>query len=85
MLLQQSLVPLILIPTDRVAPLANTAIENPPVIIVDVIRTVSITLVIVLNCFIFLATFNELQSHQAKMPKFQLIFSSNLFVDLAVL
>lgn len=85
MLLQESLVPLILIPTSRVAPLANIAIENPPVIIVDVIRAASITLVIVLNCIIFLTTFNELQSHRAKMPKFQLIFSSNMFVDLAVL
>ena len=40
-------------PTGRPAPLANAAIEIPPVITVDVIRPVSMIPVIVLNCFFF--------------------------------
>ena len=42
-------------PTGRPTPLANAAIEIPPVITVDVIRLVSTIPVIVLNRFIFLA------------------------------
>ena len=49
------LVPLKAIPTGSPAPLANAAIDIPPVIIVDVIRPVSKIPVIVLNRFIFLA------------------------------
>ena len=47
------LVPLKAIPTGNPTPLANAAIEIPPVITVDVIRPVSTIPVIVLNRFIF--------------------------------
>ena len=43
------------IPTGNPTPLANVAIDIPPVITVDVIRPVSTIPVIVLNRFIFLA------------------------------
>ena len=49
------LVPLKAIPTGNPSPLANAAMLIPPVITVDVIRSVSTISVIVLNCFIFLA------------------------------
>ena len=49
------LVPLKTMPTGRPTPLANAAVEIPPVITVDVIRPVSMMPVIVLNHFIFLA------------------------------
>ena len=49
------LVQLKAMPTGRPTPLANAAIEIPPVITVDVIRPVSTIPVIVLNRFIFLA------------------------------
>ena len=48
------LVPLKAMPTGRPIPLANAAIEIPPVITADVIRPVSTIPVIVLNRFIFL-------------------------------
>ena len=46
-------VPLKAIPTGNPTPLANAAIEIPPVITVDVIRAVSTIPVMVLNRFIF--------------------------------
>ena len=49
------LVPLTAMPTGRPAPLANAAMEVPPVITVDVIRPVCMVPVIVLNRYIFLA------------------------------
>ena len=49
------LVPLKAIPMGNPTPLANAAIEIPPVITVDVIRSVSTIPLIILNCFIFLA------------------------------
>ena len=49
------LVPLKAMPTGNQTPLANAAIEIPPVITVDVIKPVSTIPVIVLNRFIFLA------------------------------
>ena len=48
------LVPLKAMPTGRPTPLANSAIEIPPVITVDIIKHVSTMSVIVLNHFIFL-------------------------------
>ena len=48
------LVPPRAMPTGRATQLANAVIEIPPVITVDVIRPVFLTLVIVLNRFIFL-------------------------------
>ena len=68
------LVPLKAMPTGRPTPLANAAIEIPPVITVDIIRPVYMMLVIVLNRFIFWQSVHELQFHQANMPQFQLIF-----------
>ena len=52
---RSKLVPLKAMPTGRPTPLANVAIEIPPVITVDVIRPVSTMPVIVLHRFIFLA------------------------------
>ena len=52
---RSKLVPLKAMPTGRPTPLANAAIEIPPVITVDVIKPVSTIPVIVLNRFIFLA------------------------------
>ena len=49
------LVSLKAMPTGKPTPLANAAIEIPPVISVDVIGPVSTTPVIVLNRFIFLS------------------------------
>ena len=47
------LVPLKVMSTGRPTPLANAAIETPPVLTVDVIRLVSTMPMIVLNRFIF--------------------------------
>ena len=49
------LVPLKSIPTGNPTPLANAAIEVPPVITVDVIRPVSTMPLVVLDHIIFLA------------------------------
>ena len=57
------LVPLMAMPTGRPTPLANAAIEIPPVITVDVIKPVSLIPVIVLNRFIFWQFVHELQFH----------------------
>ena len=73
---KRRLVPLNAIPTGKSTPLANEAMETPPVIIVDVIRPASVTLVNVLNRFIiFCQPFSSIQ----------LIFSSYMFVDLVML
>ena len=50
---RSSLVPLKAIPAGNPTPLANAAIEIPPVITVDGIRPVSTIPVIVLNHFMF--------------------------------
>ena len=52
---RSKLVQLKVIPTSNPMPLANAAIEIPPVITVDVIRPVSTIPMIVFNRFIFLA------------------------------
>ena len=52
---KSGLAPLRAMPTGNPTPLANAAIDNPPVITVDVIRPVSTIPVIVLNRFILLA------------------------------
>ena len=57
------LVPLKAIPTGNPTPLANAAIEIPPVITVDVIRPVSTIPVIVLNVSLFWHFVHELQFH----------------------
>ena len=51
---RSSLVPLMAIPTGRPTPLANAAIDVPPVITADAIKPVSMIPVIVLNSLIFL-------------------------------
>lgn len=48
-------VPLNAIPTRRPAPLANAAIENSPVVTVDVNKLASFTFILVLNRFTFIA------------------------------
>ena len=62
------------------APLTNVAMENPPVMYVDVTRTVSIMLAIVLNNSIFLLAFHRRQSHPANIPQFQLIIQAIYFL-----
>ena len=49
------LVPLKAMTTGRLTPLANAAIEIPPVMTVDVIKPVSVMPVMVTDRFIFLA------------------------------
>ena len=78
------LAPLKAMPTSRAAPLANAAIEIPPVITVDGIRPVSMMPLIVLNRFSFLAIRHELQFNQAKMPQFQSIFLRHMFVVIVM-
>ena len=78
------LAPLKAMPTSRATPLANAAIEIPPVITVDGIRPVSMMPLIVLNRFSFLAIRHELQFNQAKMPQFQSIFLRHMFVVIVM-
>ena len=63
-------------PTGSSAPLTNVAMENPPVMYVDVTRTVSIILTIVLNNSIFLLAFHKRQLHRANIPQFELIIQA---------
>lgn len=65
------------IPTNRPTPLKNAAIETPQVIAVCVSRHVSITPMIVSNCFIFAN--HKQQIHEIKMPQFQSSFSTTSF------
>ena len=53
------LVPLKVMATGKPTSLANAAIKIPPVITVDVIKTVSTMLVILLNHFIFFASLSR--------------------------
>ena len=62
------------IPTGRPTPLANGAIENPPVITVDVIMLLSTMLVIVLNRFIFLAIRSRTSISSSKYPSVSVNF-----------
>ena len=72
-------------PTGRPTPLANAAIEIPPVITVDVIRPVSTMPVIILNRFFFFwQSVHKLQFNQEKMFQFQLIFAADMSVVLVV-
>ena len=75
------LVPLKAMPTGRPRPLANAAIEPPPVITIDVIRSVSTMLVIVLNRFIFFGNpFTEFNF----IKQICLSFVSNMFLILVL-
>ena len=71
-------------PMGRPTPLANTAIEIPPAITVDVISPVSTMPVIVLNHFIFLAIHSRTSISSRKIPRFQSIFLIEMFVVLVV-
>ena len=62
------LVPLKATPTGNPTPLANAAIDIPPVITVDVIRPVSMIPVIILNHFIFLGIFSRTSISLIKYP-----------------
>ena len=72
-------------PTGRPKPLANAALEIPPVIAVDVIRPVSTIPVIVINRFIFLAIRSRTSISSRKNVSIQLIFAADMFVVLLVL
>ena len=75
------LVSLKAMPTGRPRPLANAAIETPPVITIDVIRSVSTMLVIVLNRFIFFGNpFTEFNF----IKQICLSFVSNMFLILVL-
>ena len=71
---KRRLIPLNAISTGKSTPLPNEAMET--IIIVDVIRPASVTLVNVLNRFIFFCQ---------PFSSVQLIFSSYMFVDLVML
>ena len=78
---KSSLVPLKATPAGNPTPLANATIEIPPVITVDLIRTVSTIPVIVLNRFIFLQFVHEPQLRQGNMPQSQ----KTCVIDMIVL
>ena len=69
------LVPFMAIPTGNPTLLANAAIDIPPVITVDVIRSVSTIPVIVLNRLIFLAIYSRTSISSRKNA----CISDNLF------
>ena len=72
-------------PTSRPTLLENAAVETSPVIIVDVLRPVSAMLVIVLTCFIFLATRSRTSVSSSKYASISVNFLSAMFVVLVVL
>ena len=78
------LVPLKAMPTGRLTPLANAAIEIPPVITVDVIRPVSPMPVIVLIRFSFLAILSRTSISSSKYGLISVNFLSDMFVILVV-
>ena len=78
------LVPLKTMPTDRPTPLANTAIEIPPMITVDVIRPVSTMPLTVLNRFLLLEIRSRTSVSSGKYASISVKFLSNMFVVLVV-
>ena len=78
------LVPLKAIPTGRPKPLANAAIEIPPVIIVGVIRPMYTMPVIVLNRFIFLAIRSRTSISSSKYASISVNFLSDMFMVLVM-
>ena len=72
---RSKLVPLNVMPMGDQTPLANASIEFPPVINVDVIRSVSLTPVIVLNRFIVLV----IRSRTSISSRKNASISDNLF------
>ena len=79
------LVPLKTMPMGNPTPLANAAIDIPPVITVDVIRPVSTIPVIIKSFYLFGNPFTNFKFHQANMPQSQSVFLSDMFVVLVVL
>ena len=79
------LVPPKAMPAGRPTPLANDTIEILPVITVDVIRPVSMMLVIVLNCFIFLAILSQTSILSSKYASIFVNFLSDMSVVFVVL
>ena len=82
---RSKLVPLKAMLTGNPTPLANAAIDIPPVITVDFIKPVSTIPVIILNRFIFLAIRSRASIFSKKMPLFRTISSSDMPVVLVVL
>ena len=78
---ESRLVPLNAVPTGRPAPLANAAIETPPVITVDVIRPVSTMLVTVLNGFISFAGRSRTSISSSKSSPVSVNFLNDMFED----
>ena len=68
------LVPLKTMPMGNPTPLANAAIDIPPVITVDVIRPVSTIPVIVLNRFIYLAIHSRTSISSSKYASISVSF-----------
>ena len=71
-------------PTGRPTPLANAAIEIPPLIIVDVIRPVSMMPVIVLILFNFLVILSQISFSSSKYASISVDFLSDMFVILVL-
>ena len=71
---ESRLAPLKAITTGRPTPLANAAIEIPPVIIVYVIRPVSRIHVTILNRFIFLAICSQTSISSRKYDSISVSF-----------
>ena len=78
------LVPHKAMPTGRPTPLANAAIEIPPVITVDEIRPASTMHVIVLNRFNFLTIHSRTLISSSKYASISINFLRDMFVVLVV-
>ena len=78
------LVPLKTMPTGRPTPLANAAVEIPPVITVGVIRPVSTMPVFVLNLFISSDILSQTSISSSKYASISVNFLSDMFVILVV-
>ena len=78
------LVPLKAIPTGRSTPLANAAVEIPPVITVGVIRPVSTMPVFALNLFISLDILSQTSISLSKYASISINFLNDMFVILVV-
>ena len=79
---RSGLVPLKAMATSRPTPLENAAIETPAVITVDVLRSVSTMLMVVLNRFIFLATRSRTSGSPSKYASVSVSFLGDMFVNV---
>ena len=82
---RSTLVPLKAMPMGNPTPLANAAIEIPPVITVHVIKPVSTISVIVLNRFFFLAIRSRNSISSSKDASISVNFLSDMFEVFVVL